>query len=352
MTLILGAVWHGRAIHASDRFVSTKKSWRFPTGEFDPHSNKTIVVCGSDCWVAIGYTGLAYLGGKHTDQLIAEALSGDDDLSEVAISSWRQPNLNYREIRNRIERTLSAAYLRLPARIKRGNGVTVLAVGQQLRSHWDKNLAVFQPVMFHVHVDERRTWSHEILTGGNKNARAIHRTILVSHQSVGTSDQDLRLQTDRRLKAYAAQPDATSEGARDILLDEIVATAERFPDKVGRDAIGVIADPGTFTIESHFRLGEPEKHAEILARVHKNFGRFANPLRGNPDGVPTPFMLGANGMLCGPSVGNGGFEAPTSFKPQFKYRVTGLPEREKKPGEPTGGFFSSQPRKNQFGRYR
>lgn len=92
MTLIVAAVAGNWAFHASDRFVSVEPTPDNPTGEFDPHSNKTVVVVGSDCWVVLGYTGTAYLDDKPTDQLIAEAISGYDALSGAAFTFWRPPS--------------------------------------------------------------------------------------------------------------------------------------------------------------------------------------------------------------------------------------------------------------------
>ena len=69
MTLILGAV--GRVIrgfHASDRLVSVPVTRKNPDGAHYIRSNKTVIVVGADCWIVLGYTRLAYLDGKPTDQ--------------------------------------------------------------------------------------------------------------------------------------------------------------------------------------------------------------------------------------------------------------------------------------------
>ena len=92
MTLIVAAVAGNWAFHASDRFVSVEPTPDNPTGEFDPHSNKTVVVVGSDCWLVLGYTGIAYLDGKPTDQVIAEAISGYDDLPPAAFTYLQRPS--------------------------------------------------------------------------------------------------------------------------------------------------------------------------------------------------------------------------------------------------------------------
>ena len=131
MTLIVAVVAGNWAFHASDRVVSAEPTPDNPTGEFDPHSNKTVVVVGTDCWVVLGYTGIAYLDGKPTDHLIAEAISGCDEFSPAMYTFWQQPpDLHYRKVRRRMEDKLRDAYSRLPDSEK-GRVTLVLASGVQ-----------------------------------------------------------------------------------------------------------------------------------------------------------------------------------------------------------------------------
>jgi hypothetical protein len=131
MTLIVAVVAGNWAFHASDRVVSAEPTPDNPTGEFDPHSNKTVVVVGIDCWVVLGYTGIAYLDGKPTDHLIAEAISGYDEFAPAMFTFWQQPpDLHYREIRRRVENKLKDAYSRLPDSEK-SRATLVLASGVQ-----------------------------------------------------------------------------------------------------------------------------------------------------------------------------------------------------------------------------
>lgn len=74
MTLILGAVAQTVAHQAGDRLVLAARGKRL--SQHDPLSNKQVVVIAPDALVAIGYTGLAYLGGRPTDDVIAEAVAG------------------------------------------------------------------------------------------------------------------------------------------------------------------------------------------------------------------------------------------------------------------------------------
>ena len=67
MTLIVSAVVGNWAIHSSDRLVGNKLTSKATPTEHDPHSNTTVIVCARECWVVMGYTGLAYLDGSPGD---------------------------------------------------------------------------------------------------------------------------------------------------------------------------------------------------------------------------------------------------------------------------------------------
>ncbi len=86
------------------RTKSGAKSW-------DIAANKTIIVIGRDCWLVLGYTGLAYLDGKPTDQFIAEAISGVPDLEKSGFVGWATPeDLHFEGIMLRIEKAIQSAY--------------------------------------------------------------------------------------------------------------------------------------------------------------------------------------------------------------------------------------------------
>ena len=69
MTLIISVVAGWMALQVGDRLVSAANK------EWDPDANKTVLLLGLDGHACISYSGLAYLGGRPTDQFIAEALS-------------------------------------------------------------------------------------------------------------------------------------------------------------------------------------------------------------------------------------------------------------------------------------
>lgn len=74
MTLILGVVGQRVAHQVGDRLVVVERGKKRST--HDPLSNKQVVVMAPDAIVVMGYTGLAYLGDRPTDDVIAEAVVG------------------------------------------------------------------------------------------------------------------------------------------------------------------------------------------------------------------------------------------------------------------------------------
>lgn len=356
MTLVIGAVWQGRAIHASDRFISVPPQPAYPTGEFDPHSNKTVVVCGSDCRVAIGYSGLAFLHGKPTDEFITQGLTGILDLSGGgALMGWSDRGLHYREIRDRIQHAIADAYTRLPNDGRSTIPTYVLGAGFQRKMRFPKNLhpkGTWQrkPVMFWIAVNQYGSVAVELMTQPAKEARQIGHEIEFWMSSVGTYEPTLRAQTEQRLKSYTSLPTATAEGVMEILLDEIQDTALVHPQVVGLDAMGVIVDgPGNFVL-SHFRLGEEAKHAELRQRAIAAMGPGATGLPSHVTGVPTPIVITPTHAIYLPSLSTP--EPWTEYPGGFEFRITGWPSREVQSGERAASLFTGQPRKGPDGKWQ
>ena len=67
MTLVLSATAGYHVFHASDRLTTITPTPKNPDRAWDIHANKTVIVCGLDCWLVLGYTGLAYFDDKPTD---------------------------------------------------------------------------------------------------------------------------------------------------------------------------------------------------------------------------------------------------------------------------------------------
>ena len=70
MTLIVTRTSCRYALMVTDRKVTTNGA------EYDPDANKNILFGDRNAVVAIGYTGMAYIGTVPTDQWIAQALTG------------------------------------------------------------------------------------------------------------------------------------------------------------------------------------------------------------------------------------------------------------------------------------
>ena len=87
MTQIVAAIGPGFLMQASDRLVSLAPSLR----PYDPNANKSLILGAVDGVALIGYTGLAYIDGRPTDQWIAETLTGLDlSMGAVAIGVWHR----------------------------------------------------------------------------------------------------------------------------------------------------------------------------------------------------------------------------------------------------------------------
>ena len=115
MTLVLGGLVANTVFHASDRLTAITPTRKNPDRAWDIHANKTVIVCGSDWWLVIGYTGLAYLDDKPTDAFIASVLAGGDELTGMGMWFPGRP-LHYREIASSIETAIHDAYSRLTDR--------------------------------------------------------------------------------------------------------------------------------------------------------------------------------------------------------------------------------------------
>ena len=226
MTLIVAAVAGNWAFHASDRFVSVEPTPDNPTGEFDPHSNKTVAVVGSDCWIVLGYMGIAYLDGKPTDQLIAEAISGDDDLPPAAFTFWQQPpGLHYREIRDRVENKLKDAYSRLSA-TEKARTTIVLGAGVQRKDD------LVSKVMFRMKAQGDSVTRIEMRPPTQQfNAFYIDAVGMVNMEIIGRAKA--------RLTAITAPAEDVRDIVRNILRDAVLETSQ-LTSKVGDNVMTVV----------------------------------------------------------------------------------------------------------------
>ena len=274
----------------------------------------------------MGYTGIAYLNGRPTDQLIAEAISGYADLSGTMSAFWFPSNLHYREIRNRMENTLSNAYAKLSEVDKDAHNLTVLASGLQRKDNGIKR------VMFRIDITKTGTTCAEL-------APRFMPWNTMQITAAGTVHYPTMNKMGDRLKAYIDTEDGDPKVFREIMMDAVRETGEIVPTKVGRDAVGVYLDvlkPNP-KISAHFHPKNYDRLRELLQRTD------LDPKYKDMSTVPTPFVL-MPGTIWGPSIGPpGGWDVMTdSGLPSIAYEYTGFNIDESGPGST---FFTAQPRR-------
>ena len=322
MTLIVAVVAGNWAFHASDRVVSAKPTPDNPTGEFDPHSNKTVVVVGTDCWVVLGYTGIAYLDAKLKDHLIAEALSGYDEFAPAMHVFWQQPpDLHYREIRRRLEGRLRDAYSRLPASEK-ARTTYVLAAGVQRKD------GMVTKVMFRTKVQGDSVKSIEMRpeTPGFSGFYI---------DAVGMVKNEIIDRAKDRMTAFTGPADELPAIIRDILKDAVLETSQLTP-KVGDNVMTVVLDNPSRAIRTKLHIADPQRQAELFEQTRQSspgFDDFAGMST-----VSTPYVL-IPGGIWGPSIGTPGGWDTGGITLDF----TGFDDQ---PGGGGAAFIGTQPRKD------
>lgn len=93
MTIIYTAAFPGVVVQASDRLITKKRNTQ--VAEYRPHdpaSNKSVVYCGSNCKLLLGYTGAAYVADVPTDLWMTKKLWGSN-IHDLANFGFRQPGL-------------------------------------------------------------------------------------------------------------------------------------------------------------------------------------------------------------------------------------------------------------------
>jgi len=297
VTLVLNSVTRGRIFHASDRLVTLQSRGSQPVRTWTSESNKTIVVVGTDCWLVLGCSGLAYLAGKPTDQYLAEAISGIPDLSAGAFVTWRAPrDLHFREILDRIEFALDAAYAQLPP-LLRLLPTEVAGVGLQ-RARRPRHLVFW----VESNAGNART----------KNATDRHQSqFRFRFHASGTTD---RADFDAVSARLASEGAESPEKFRRILI-EGVAHAGRNSPVIGEDVMSVLAEPTANRVHVHFQAADPA--ARRSAQLKTTLG--GETISGFPT-VATPYVLAPGWIFC-PSIATpGGW---TVEGQGFHYEFTG-----------------------------
>lgn len=235
VTLLINAVAKNHALHASDRLTTYTE--RRKVKEWDVRANKTIVVVGSDSWIVLAYTGIAYLDGKPTDQFIAEAITEITHLDKGAlISRASLQRLHLNEICRRVAENVQQAFNRLPLNAQK-HKLFIIGSGLQFTKPRWRHLVLgfeFNRSGFEVGCEPNRymPWnSNQVLPGG-----VVIPEIMA----------DARIQLRNR---GWQSPDVF----RSILVDAVRKTGLA-SDMVGKDVVSVVLAPEDRTIHVHFDL--------------------------------------------------------------------------------------------------
>ncbi|WP_405178422.1 hypothetical protein OG225_30650 [Nocardia sp. NBC_01377] len=314
MTLILSAVTRGFVFHASDRLFTIQRK-KGHVEEWDPRANKTIVVVGSDCWLVLGYTGLAYLDGKPTDQFLAEAISGVSDLDGGMVMGTRNLGLHYAEIIRRIVEAVSAQYDKLSCAVRK-YPLIVAGTGIQMTRPRRREL-IF-----------RLGFSEDGYDGGDGHTERYPSLWRYGCIPAGDVNNEVHEQMRKRLRSDETHD--SPDSFRKIMVDGVRATAA-LSEFVGEDVISVILDPEEREISVHFDPIDPSRPI-TPGKGAPHEGELKHKLE-----VYTPYAILPNIIYC-PSVASvGGWRGFDGIR----YRFIGP--------EPVvgGGFYGTYARKPQ-----
>lgn len=120
---------------------------------FDERSNKTVIYFARDAYVSIGYTGLAYLDGRTTDQWIAEKLLREDigawglgpsgGIPQRTISGPMPPWFDIGMATQVLRRELIASVERMPLS-QRAQFPKLIIAG------WQHGRRLWRPILIHI----------------------------------------------------------------------------------------------------------------------------------------------------------------------------------------------------------
>lgn len=239
MTLLVSAVTRNHVFHASDRLLTYALNNKIE--EHDVRANKTIIVVGSDCWIVLGYTGVAYLDGKPTDQVIAESISGVSDLSGggmVLLSQEKPLRVHFEEIGKRTVEGVEPAFRRLPLAAQE-HGLILLGSGLQFtKKRWRH--------FYFMMTFNKSGWDSEGDPGRHItwNSFALH--------AAGAVDAEVNRQMHERAMRDGHE---SPEHMRSLMVDAVQATSAVSPT-VGENVISVVLAPEFREINVHFRQSE------------------------------------------------------------------------------------------------
>ncbi|MFF5037408.1 hypothetical protein [Nocardia salmonicida] len=302
MTLLVTAVTRNHAFHASDQLVTYGHAGLIV--EHDRRANKTIVIVGSDCWLVLGYTGVAYIDARPTDQFIAEAVSGVADLSKggILMRGHGQPlRIHFEKIGRRIVESVDAAFRRLPSAAQKHKLILIGSGLQFTKPAW-------RHIIFKVEFDEKK-WDSVGDSGRwpSWNSFALN--------AAGDVREPIIKRARERVKAEGSE---SPERIRSIMVDAVRETGAA-SKLVGENVISVILAPEQSEIGVYLDLSDAGPTIESPS---------TDPDRIlPPPAVYTPFVLLPSAVHC-PSIASAGV-----------CRVDGLALKFYGPASTVGGGF-------------
>jgi len=288
MTLHLTQASNLYTLQVGDRLVSGSIH--------DPLANKTLVYWARDGFFTLGYSGLAYLGGKPTDEWIAEKLWGNvipknsDDRRPVAVNNSRIVRwLDIGQSAQMLVTELETLFRKLPP----GNNdyaFTLVVAGWQ-----QPGLKRFRPHILQI-----------VKKPGTKsNFRIIrpHRYWFYQKQNIAIcqtpggylSQEDLSFLKNGLIKPVrklnSRTPLEIANDAENVLVEGIRRVASRYPKSIGKHCMSVLLPPP---------VGAPLRIRFLPAVTHEAVVTTQTWKRKFPVGY-TPWIIGPKGTHA-PSV--------------------------------------------------
>lgn len=285
MTLHISYIAPQFVLQVSDRLVSQFDGSHVKP--FDEEANKTVFYAARDAYVTIGYTGLAYLDGRPTDQWIAETLIGKKYLPEdrgpsggIPQQIWTggqiYPWFDIGTARRVLREALVKSTLRLP-RSHRLRFPRLIMAGWQRWNRQSRPIACViaddgnGPLYQHISSSPRYGW--------------VGRRFYVNFTPNLAQLGDLRAALVQQLEGGHA-PDITEN----LIARTLHEAADRIPG-IGKDYLAVLlSPPGQRRIRSRFIAFTPGDKSVLNPADGKRF--YVGPVGYSPWIVTPHFRAG------------------------------------------------------------
>jgi hypothetical protein len=227
VTLVVGFAAGSGVLHVGDRFLTQAGD------PWDPYANKSVVVLGRDGWATVSYSGLAHIGGRLTDEWLAEVFSewkpepGFHGGVSTLIDSSLMPTLGpaLRRLPEAIERDFG----REPVQDSRRHGIGLLVCGFIMRRRRSPRVRPFMT-----------QYRHSGRAGAALDTETLPRIWRWSHEvwldSVGVASGR---QWDQLQAALERPGRENADSVEHLLIDHIRAEAARPGSIVGPNCMSI-----------------------------------------------------------------------------------------------------------------